>query len=210
MKIHIVDYIFSASAGTVTFTDYTSISLNSILLIVDVTQNVIIYNFGQAGYGGTVSGNVLTLAYNTNSLSNNDSLLIYYDDNRVAATDTTAQAIADGIGLLKRIAEYTSVLDTTDSNQRLRVNVDAAGTSVSAAGLVIATLPTLATVTAVTAITDTVALSNTAAANGPGAIITNGTTSANATQWTIPDVWHNIDQSRLSYAHSIRQNLTFS
>ena len=166
MKIHISNYIFSAGAGTITFLDYAgqNITLSSILLIANVTRNTIIYNFAQTGFGGTVSGNVLTLAQNTSAMSNSDSLLIYYDDNNIPAMDATTQSLLDAVSLLKRIAEYTSVLDTTDSNQRLRVNVDAAGTSASAAGLVVAS-------------------ASCAILANAGAIVTNGTTAANATHW---------------------------
>ena len=51
----------------------------NILLIVDVTQNVIIYNFASTSTGGTVNGYTLTLTYNTTTYASSDQLLIYYD-----------------------------------------------------------------------------------------------------------------------------------
>jgi len=54
--------------------------LDSILLITNVTDNIIIYNFADPTKGGTVSDNVLTLTYDTSSMSNTDKLLIFYDD----------------------------------------------------------------------------------------------------------------------------------
>ena len=45
MKSLITNYTFSASGKTVTFTNYTSIALERILLITNVTDNIIIYNF---------------------------------------------------------------------------------------------------------------------------------------------------------------------
>ena len=78
MKKLITNYTFDASAKQITFTDYASISLASVLLITNVTDNIIIYNFADSG--GTVAGNVLTLTYNTASMDNGDKLQIFYDD----------------------------------------------------------------------------------------------------------------------------------
>jgi hypothetical protein len=80
MKTKIDNYSFDKTAKTVIFTDYTTIRLDSILLITNVTDNIIIYNFADATKGGTVLTNVLTLAYDTSSMDNGDKLLIYYDD----------------------------------------------------------------------------------------------------------------------------------
>ena len=44
-KIKINNYTFDKVAKTVTFTDYTTIRLDGVLLITDVMPNVIIYNF---------------------------------------------------------------------------------------------------------------------------------------------------------------------
>jgi hypothetical protein len=82
MKIRITNYSFSASTKQITFLDYPAIgiTLDSVLLITHAPSNTIIYNFADSALGGTVSGNVLTLSYNTTLFSNTDKLLIYYDD----------------------------------------------------------------------------------------------------------------------------------
>jgi hypothetical protein len=80
MKTRIENYTFNASDREITFTDYVSIDLNGILIIVNVTDNIIIYNFAVSGLGGTVTDNILTLEYDTSGFSNTDDLLIYYDD----------------------------------------------------------------------------------------------------------------------------------
>ena len=59
MKVQVKNYTFNKTAKTVTFTDYISIDLDSILLITNVTSNVIIYNFAIHSLGGTVLNNVL-------------------------------------------------------------------------------------------------------------------------------------------------------
>lgn len=90
MKTRIVNYTFDASEKTIEFDDYVSITLDAILIIANVTDGVIIYNFADADKGGTVLTNVLTLEYNTTTMDDSDDLLIYYDDS------TESQAINDG------------------------------------------------------------------------------------------------------------------
>jgi hypothetical protein len=80
MKKLISNYIFDASARTVQFADYTSIDLESLLLITNVTDNKIIYNFANPSRGGGVNGNTVTLTYDTTGMSDTDALQIYYDD----------------------------------------------------------------------------------------------------------------------------------
>jgi len=80
MKTLITNYSFDKVAKTVTFNDYNIITAERILLIVDTSSSVIIYNFADSTKSGTVSRNILTLTYNTANLVNTDSLLIYYDD----------------------------------------------------------------------------------------------------------------------------------
>jgi len=71
------NYSFDASAKTVTFTQsYGAVELNHILLITNVTDNVIIYNFGCAGYGGSMSSLTLTLDYDTTSMADTDDLQV--------------------------------------------------------------------------------------------------------------------------------------
>jgi hypothetical protein len=84
MKTLISNYTFDASAQTIAFNDYTEILLERILLIVNVTDNIIIYNFADPLKGGSVVGNDLTLTYDTSLMSDTDDILIYYDDGDVA------------------------------------------------------------------------------------------------------------------------------
>lgn len=91
MKILINNYTFNASSKTVTFTDYSSITLDNIYAVINVTQNIIIYNPTISSLGGTVSTNVLTLTYNTASMSNSDKLMIIYNGNdRISSANTPA------------------------------------------------------------------------------------------------------------------------
>ena len=80
MKKKIDNYSFSKAAKTITFTDYATIRLDSLLLITNATDGIILFNFADPTKGGTVNNNVLTLAYDTSAMENTDKLLIYYDD----------------------------------------------------------------------------------------------------------------------------------
>lgn len=72
-------YSFNKTAKTITFTGFVA-NLERVLLITDVTNNTVIYQFNDATLGGTLSNNVLTLTYNTNtaSFANTDKLQIFY------------------------------------------------------------------------------------------------------------------------------------
>jgi len=79
MKQLIKNYIFNAASKTITFSDFVTVALERILLVVDVTANTTIYQFNAPNLGGSVSANVLTLAYDTTSFANADKLQIFYD-----------------------------------------------------------------------------------------------------------------------------------
>lgn len=72
-------YTFNAAAKTITFSsDYTGMSLSDITYITNIKSGVatVIYDPFDATKGGTLSGLVLTLAYNTAAMSNSDPLQI--------------------------------------------------------------------------------------------------------------------------------------
>lgn len=97
MKAKINNYAFNKTAKTVTFTDYTTIRLDGILLITNVTDGIIIYNFADPAKGGTVLTNVLTLTFDTAAMEDTDNLLIYYDDTETAATESKQDEIIEEI-----------------------------------------------------------------------------------------------------------------
>lgn len=134
MKIQVTNYTFNPMLRQIAFTDYSSIALKSVLLVVNVTTNEIIYNFANHLTGGTVTGNVLNLTFDTSSMSSSHDLLIYYDAPGVPATD-------EALVLLRRIAQSLIPLATQDANQRQRVTVDAL-----AGGLTLGTVSTVSTV----------------------------------------------------------------
>jgi len=113
MKTKIENYLFDASEKKITFTDYTTIRLDAILLITNVTDNLILYNFADPAKGGTVATNVLTLTYDTVSMSDTDKLLIYYDDAEVeAATVLNQELIQSFIETLQEATQRLSALSS--------------------------------------------------------------------------------------------------
>lgn len=76
----IKNYIFDASAKTITLPDFKgTLDLTRLALITNVTDNIIIYNFADPFKGASVVDNVITLAYDTTTMSDTDALRIDYD-----------------------------------------------------------------------------------------------------------------------------------
>lgn len=101
-------YSFDKVAKTITINGFKNITLERFLVITDITNNNIIYNFADNTLGGTLSNNVLTLTYNTNvaGFANTDNLMIVYWDED--PQQVTIQDIADlmtrrDVGFLRRI-----------------------------------------------------------------------------------------------------------
>lgn len=79
MKQIIKTYSLNTTAKTVTLTDFTTVRLDRLQLIVDTTTNSILYNFADSSVStATVSGNVITLS-TMGSAANTDTLQIIYD-----------------------------------------------------------------------------------------------------------------------------------
>lgn len=74
MKIIPTTYTFSASWKTITCPDFTDIE--KLAIITNLTTWVIIYQFNNATKWGTLNGKVLTLDYDTTSMSDTDELQI--------------------------------------------------------------------------------------------------------------------------------------
>ena len=110
MKTKILNYTFSKTAKTITFTDYTTIRLDSVLIITNVMSNIIIYNFADPTKGGTVLNNVLTLDYDTSLMNDSDKLLIYYDDVVDGRTIFSGTVNSRSIGNAIDTTEYGSMV----------------------------------------------------------------------------------------------------
>jgi len=72
------DYVFDASEGTITFTD--NVIENYLEVIINSTDGIIIYNSISPSTTGTLVDKVLTLIYDTSSMSDTDDLQIFYGE----------------------------------------------------------------------------------------------------------------------------------
>jgi len=77
-------YSADMSAQTITITGLETLTIERILKVTNITDQEVIYDSSDAGKGGTISGNVITLEYDTTSMSDSDSLqiLVQYDNSQ--------------------------------------------------------------------------------------------------------------------------------
>lgn len=182
MKVKINNYTFNKTAKTVTFTDYSTVYQEGLLLITNTTDNVIIYNFSDPALGGTVSGNIVTLTYDTTSMADADKLLIYYDDGLATPTATETGLAVDeqSSWLLRRILKVLAPLGiVTAVTNRLNVDVN------SIASITTGTLSSVSTVATVST-------------------LTNQTNTGGVNSFVLVK-----DQARNAYANGVRNNIAF-
>jgi hypothetical protein len=182
MKILVENYTFNAGTRQITLTDYTSVNLESFLLITNVTDNIIIYNFADPAKGGTVSTNVLTLDYDTTAMSNGDTLQIFIDDGEKSASETTLEALKDVSDYLKILVNQTKTLATQDTVQRQRVVVENSTVTLGGNSTIVDSLNV-----------------NPFARNS----------NAFGAHFALPDVWNTIELARINYQTNIRSKLIF-
>lgn len=85
-KIRLTSPTFDASAQTITHASFSDVTLAGIQLIVNVTDNIIIYNFSDPYKGGSLAGDVLTLDFDTTSMADADELMVLVEDGVVYQT----------------------------------------------------------------------------------------------------------------------------
>lgn len=103
MKIRVENYTFDASARTITFEDYDVVELVNLLIITNVTDNILVYNFADTTKGGTVNANILTLAYDTSGMDDSDKLQIFYDDPEVNLPTGNSEIIEGNVNKVHTI-----------------------------------------------------------------------------------------------------------
>jgi hypothetical protein len=124
-------YTFNKVAKTVTINlPSGNVKLEGLLLITDTTNNTIIYQFSDATKGATLSGNVFTLTYDTNtaSFANTDRLQIFYYDEQFISQQMNDMAVSLSqilkslqrpnyleAGLYSRTKGYGGYLDTINT-----------------------------------------------------------------------------------------------
>lgn len=159
MKILITNYTFNAASRTVTFLGYSRILLDSILIITNVASNTIIYNFAGPSKGGTVSGNVLTLDFDTSAMSNSDPLQIYYEDAAIVpATVQEQQNTEDLLYLLSQqgqmIGKIAEMVDGANIRAALQASAAVIGAVTQSGSWTLTTVTTVSTVTTCSTLTN--------------------------------------------------------
>jgi hypothetical protein len=131
-KIIVESYSFDASAKQITFSTYSAISIERVLLVVNITDNVIIYNFSNPSLGGTAATNVLTLTYNTTTMDDADKLMVFYDDPKPAtATHTNVAGSASNVTLLAANKNRVGATIYNDSSATLYLKLGATASATS-------------------------------------------------------------------------------
>ena len=160
MKELIKDYIFDPTNKNVVFNNYDKIDLERVLLITNVTDNVIIYNFANPEAGGrVVNNNILNLQYDTTTMSNTDKLQIFYEVDAAPAKEATQADMYELMYSVYSAVKDLSALVSTISGGALRVSTT---TPVTIAGAVaVSSLPNVSVTNGVNVSNFGVANSNT-------------------------------------------------
>lgn len=124
MKTLIDDYTFNPSNRTITINELASLKLEQLLLITNTTDNVVIYNFADKSLSATTLGNVITLNYNTTTMSSSDALQIFID---TPNTDFVGlnELLTDGISeIVHQLQSLRNDGGMADASGRVRCNIE--------------------------------------------------------------------------------------
>jgi len=194
MKTLITNYSFSAASKQITLLDFTSLEKERLLLITNVTDNIILYNFANPLAGGTIAGNIITLTYDTTGMSDGDDLQIYYDSANVSpATDEMLSLMSEQLTtlqeqnlLMRRLLKLNESNATVDPSMRQRITIG--GSDITSATVMGRVYPV------------------DQQGNFIGGMNLNSFSFINA----LPEGWKLMDAARVNFQQSIRSNLKFS
>ena len=80
MKRLIENYTFNSATKQIILIDNENITQEKLLLITNMTDGVIIYNFADNNMRGTIQNNIITLNYDTTTMDSSDKLQIWVED----------------------------------------------------------------------------------------------------------------------------------
>ena len=80
MKVKVKNYTFDKTNKTITLNDFASLTLDSLLLITNVTNGTILFMFNDPSLSASINDNVITLSVDTTSMHDSDQLQIFIDD----------------------------------------------------------------------------------------------------------------------------------
>jgi hypothetical protein len=197
-------YTFNPTAKTVTFSGLSQqITLANILLITNVTANTIIYNFASSTTGAvSFVNNVLTLDYDTTSMSATDVLQIYID------VESYEESLATLLRRMNKLLESNAVVD---SKLRQRVTIEAIGTNNTANSTELnTTMPVSGTVTATANVNNAVTATtfNNSAVN-PYTLSTSQAVGL-VSEGPLHQLWRVANDAQACYAQAIRSKLSFT
>jgi CRISPR/Cas system endoribonuclease Cas6 (RAMP superfamily) len=196
-------YTFDPTAKTVTFSGLSQqVTLANILLITNVTANTIIYNFASSTTGAvSFVNNVLTLDYDTTSMSATDVLQIYID------VESYEESLATLLRRMNKLLESNAVVD---SRLRQKVVIEAIGTNLATPTEVNASIPVSGTVTATANVNNAVTATtfNNSAVN-PYTLSTSQAVGL-VSEGPLHQLWRVANDAQACYAQAIRSKLTFS
>jgi hypothetical protein len=112
-KIRLTGATFDASAQTIVHASFSDVGLSGIQLIVNVTDQIIIYNFADTTKGWTLSTDTLTLEYNTTTMSDTDDLMILVEDG-ISSTGKQDTIISHIDGVESLLWTTNATLSTID------------------------------------------------------------------------------------------------
>jgi hypothetical protein len=200
-------YTFNPTAKTVTFSGLSQqITLANILLITNVTANTIIYNFASSTTGAvSFVNNVLTLDYDTTSMSATDVLQIYID------VESYEESLATLLRRMNKLLESNAVVD---SKLRQRVTIEAIGANNSSNPTELnTTIPVSGSVTVSGTVNATVS-NNSTGQLIPISVANPYSLSSSSTglimEGPVHQLWRVANDAQACYAQAIRSKLSFS
>lgn len=196
-------YAFNSTAKTVTFSGLSQqITLANILLITNVTANTIIYNFASSTTGAvSFVNNVLTLDYDTTSMSATDVLQIYID------VESYEESLATLLRRMNKLLESNAVVD---SRLRQKVVIEAIGTNLATPTEVNASIPVSGTVTATANVNNAVTATTFNNSAGNPYTLSTSQVVGLVSEGPLHQLWRVANDAQACYAQAIRSKLSFS
>lgn len=107
--------VFNAAAKTLDFTSVSNFTPSRLFGAIDATAGQILFNPAAADYGGSWSGNVLTLQCSTTGLSSSDAVLAFFDDGQNPALESGGNLAAASASLSTAVTRLSSILTVLGS-----------------------------------------------------------------------------------------------
>jgi len=122
---------FSPSNKTLDFSAFPLFNIQNLYAVINVTQNTPIFIPGASGYGvSSISGNIITLQYNTSTHSSSDILNVYYDTqyNNIANNPVELggqlQSIKEYLGHILTELQVMNTILSEGFSRTVNINID--------------------------------------------------------------------------------------